>query len=131
MKKLICLLSILTFIFFIPIASYAQTGLGGAFGPNSNLNTAASSSGYKIDDTNNINSIMGNVVLIVLGLLGTIFLAFIIYGGVTWMLAEGNEQRVEKAGSIIRQAIIGLIIVVAAYAISYYLINIFGGQLKS
>ena len=34
------------------------------------------------------------------------------------MMARGNEQEVEKAKSLIRNAIIGLVIVLAAYAIT-------------
>ena len=34
------------------------------------------------------------------------------------MIARGNEQQVEKAKSIIINAIIGLVIVMAAYAIT-------------
>lgn len=127
MKKIIYFISILSFLIFIPLFA-TQASLSDSFG--STLNKAANSSGYKIDGSNNITAILSTVISVVLGLLGTIFIALILYGGVTWMLAEGNEQRVEKAGNIIRQAIIGLIVVIAAYAISYFLINTLGGQLN-
>ena len=43
-----------------------------------------------------------------------------IYGGFIWMNSRGNEQDVEKAKNIIRNSIIGLLIVIAAYAITKF-----------
>lgn len=46
-----------------------------------------------------------------------------IIGGVMWMTASGNEQHVEKAKSLITNAVIGMIIVFSAYAITYFVTN--------
>lgn len=73
-----------------------------------------------------IPEIIGQIVQIVLSFLGVIFLILMIYAGYTWMTARGNEQEVEKAKSLIRNALIGLIIVLAAYAITAFV----GGKLK-
>jgi len=89
------------------------------------LDTLASKAGYNTAQTN-LNQIVGNVIQTVLGLLGIIFLLLIIYGGVIWMTAQGEEAKVEKAQRIIRNAVIGLIIVISAYAISYFIINAIG-----
>ena len=51
-----------------------------------------------------------------------------IYGGIVWMMAGGNEQDAEKAKNIIIAAIIGLMIVLAAYAISYFIVNSFSSS---
>jgi hypothetical protein len=72
--------------------------------------------------------IISQVIQMVLSLLGVIFLAFIIYAGVVWLTAEGDDQKVQKAKDMISESIIGLIIVVAAYAISYFLINFFSAN---
>jgi hypothetical protein len=131
MKKLILAVILsLTILTFNPVAAVRAAGLSDSFGSSSLLNSAASASGYKTSSDNNALSIASFVISLVLEILGTIFLCLIFYGGVIWMLAEGNEQRVERAGSIIRQAIIGLIIVISAYGLSYALLKIFSGQLK-
>ncbi|MBI4812330.1 hypothetical protein HY798_02705 [Candidatus Falkowbacteria bacterium] len=44
-----------------------------------------------------------------------------IYGGYTWMTASGNEQQVEKAKGIIKNAVIGLIVVLAAYVVTAFI----------
>ena len=65
------------------------------------------------------------IVYIVLSLVGIIFLLLMMYGGYLWMTAQGNDQQVEKAKRIIVSAILGLAIVMAAYAISWFIINAF------
>jgi uncharacterized membrane protein YjfL (UPF0719 family) len=40
-----------------------------------------------------------------------------IYGGFVWMLAAGNDQRVQKGKDIILWAVIGLVVIFSAYAI--------------
>ena len=44
-----------------------------------------------------------------------------IYGGITWMTAGGNETTVTNAKKTITAAIIGLVIVISAYAITLFL----------
>jgi hypothetical protein len=46
-----------------------------------------------------------------------------IYGGYNWMTAAGDEQKIDKAKDTIRAAMIGLIIIIAAYAISIFVIS--------
>jgi hypothetical protein len=70
-----------------------------------------------------ITEIVGNVIRTILSLLGVIFLILMIYGGFIWMSARGNESEVERAQGIIRAAIIGLAIVLASYAISYFVVE--------
>ena len=74
---------------------------------------------------NDVPTAIGTVVGSVLAFLGIIFFILMIYGGFLWMFARGNEQDVAKAKDLIQSAIIGLIIVLAAYAITAYV----GGEL--
>lgn len=64
---------------------------------------------------------IGKVVGAGLAFIGIVFLLLMIYGGFTWMMARGNEQEVETAKVILQSAVIGLIIVLAAYAITSYI----------
>ncbi len=54
------------------------------------------------------------------GLLGIIFVSLILLAGYNWMTAQGEEDKVKRAKDSIRSAIIGLVIVIAAYAITYF-----------
>ena len=60
--------------------------------------------------------------------MGVIFLILAIYGGYNWMMARGNEEMVERAKKTITNAIIGLIVILAAYAISRFIIAVIGAK---
>jgi len=62
----------------------------------------------------------GQIIGVVLSFIGVIFLILMIYAGILWMTASGNDQQVNKAKNLMINAIIGLIIVFAAYAITAY-----------
>ena len=72
---------------------------------------------------------IGQIINIALTFLGVIFLLLIIYGGFTWMTAGGNEQKITKAKGTIFNAAIGLIVVLAAYAITAYFGEAIGNAL--
>jgi amino acid transporter len=72
---------------------------------------------------NDLAGIVGIGIQAFLGLLGMIFLVLILYAGYMWMIARGEEEKVEKAKDTLTRAVIGLIIVVGAYAISYFVID--------
>ena len=55
-----------------------------------------------------------------LALLGVIFIIIIIVAGHKWMTAGGNEDKVKDARTMISRAIIGLLIIIAAYAITHF-----------
>jgi len=68
-------------------------------------------------DQTTLAKILGVVVSAFLGLLGVIFIVLTIYAGYNWMTAQGEEEKVKKAKDTLRQSIIGLVIVIGAYAI--------------
>ena len=58
-----------------------------------------------------------NILRWALGFMTLLAVVFIIYGGFMWLTAGGSEDRVEKAKQIITAAVIGLIIILLAWAI--------------
>jgi amino acid transporter len=73
--------------------------------------------------TSDLKNTVINIVKLTLSLLGLIAVTLIIYGGITWTTAAGNEQRVEKAKQIISAAVIGLIVVILSWAIVIFVVN--------
>lgn len=62
-----------------------------------------------------------------LGVVGSIALALFIYGGFRWMLSAGNPEGVKAGKDIILYAILGLIIIFSAYALTtFVLTNLLG-----
>jgi len=94
---------------------------------NSGLGTAANTAGYDTGATTSVESLVGSVIMALLSFVGVIFLGLVIYGAIIWMTAEGNDEKVKKAKSILTDSIIGLVITLSAYAITFFLINFFWG----
>jgi len=92
-------------------------GLGGAGDQLTDVGT-------EIDvGSRDLPTLIGNLINIALGLLGIILVVLVVYAGFLWMTAAGSKEQVTKAKEILTRAIIGIIIVVAAYAISEYVIS--------
>ncbi len=74
-------------------------------------------------DNNFIQTKAGQIIGTVLSFVGVLFLILMIYAGITWMTAQGNETQVTKAKDQLINAIIGLVIIFAAYAITTFIGN--------
>lgn len=68
--------------------------------------------------------VLGIYINGILTLLGVLFLVFIIWGGIKWMLAAGNEEQVTKAKGVIKNSAIGLSIILLARTITYVFLDI-------
>lgn len=80
-------------------------------------------------ESNNVETVVAGIIKVFLGLLGIIFVILIILAGFNWMTAGGDEAKIEKAKKLMSRAIIGLIIIVAAYAITKFVFtNLPGGS---
>lgn len=114
---------IISAVFMLAFFVLAQ---GAAADPSFGLNdTAKTAFGGAIPVTDTPSTIIGKVVGSALAFIGILFLILMIYGGIIWMMARGNEQEVAKAKDLIVSAVIGLIIVLSAYAITAYI----GGEM--
>ncbi len=91
------------------------------------LNTAAENVGLNVPQTN-LMTITMNVVKFVLLFLGIISIIMIIVGGLMWMTSGGSEEKAKKARGILVNAIIGLFIVLAAYVITYWVVDTLSSQ---
>ncbi len=62
--------------------------------------------------------------------LGIIATVIILLGGFRWLTAAGNEDRIAEAKKTIIAGIIGLIIILAAFAIVTFVVNITNNSLN-
>ncbi len=74
-------------------------------------------------DPNFIQTKAGQIIGTVLSFVGVLFLILMIFAGIMWMTAQGNDQQVSKAKDLLINSIIGLIIIFAAYAITSFVGN--------
>ena len=71
-----------------------------------------------------IPQLIGAIIKFAMGVVGAVFLAVLIYGGIMWMTAGGEGERVKKARSAITNGIIGLAIVFVSYLLASLLIQL-------
>jgi len=60
-------------------------------------------------------------------LLGIMFFCLTVVGGVQWMTAGGNEEKIESAKKRITAGVIGVAIVLSAYIITYFVLSQLSG----
>jgi len=76
-------------------------------------------------EARSIEAVIGNAVQAVLVAFGIAYFIFIIYGGFMWQIAHGERDKVDKAKNVIKDSTIGMAIILGAYALSYFIINVF------
>jgi|AntRauTorckE6833_2_1112554.scaffolds.fasta_scaffold00067_50 uncharacterized membrane protein (DUF373 family) len=126
MKKLLLtiLITIIAVTVFTPVKA---ADISDAFNETSTsaLSQTAEGAGFFQDESNNINSLIQTIINVVLSFLGVIFIIIMIYAGFKWMTAHGNPEAVSQAKDLLKNAIIGLILVLTAYAISVAVFSFF------
>lgn len=101
-----------------PSIAGAQTGSGGDI--LGNLGQVQTSSGLS---SQALPTLVGRYINALLGILGVFFVVLIIYAGFTYLNARGDAKKTTEAIDMIKNAVIGLIIIFAAYAISNFVIS--------
>lgn len=116
MKKKLYALSLSIAMILIPYFVFAN-------GPMDKLKEVGTGENGSYKDHATLTNIVGNVVNGFLGLLAIIFLIIILINGYKYMTAQGNEENVKIAMAGIKRGIIGLVIILSAWGITYFVIG--------
>lgn len=100
--------------FSVPVVS-AQVDTG--------LQAVVETTGLSTDDP---RAIAARIINVSLSVLATILVVIIIYAGLLWMTAGGDPAKTEKARLYIRNAIIGLVIILSSWAIALFVLRALG-----
>jgi len=120
MKKLLVIITLpLLFTALFTPVFVSGAGLGDAQGQ---LETAGGIA-YGADAETEFESVLGNLINTLLSITGIVFLLLMIYGGYLWMTARENQDQAKKAKDVITAAFIGIVIVVLAYGITFFVIE--------
>ncbi len=111
-----------------PLAVLATTSLDNM---KASAGITATSAGVNAGGTNDISKLIGNLIGAALGLLGVILVCIIIYAGFLWMTAQGNDEKVKQAKKMISNAVIGMVLIFAAYAITNFVITALSNSLTT
>lgn len=109
------------FVFSILLSSFVASNVSAA---DYSLSLFAKKAGYSTSGNKaSLEGTVNIVVNVVLSLTGIIFLILAVYAGVRWMTAQGNSEDVTKAQETLQAAIIGMVVVSMAYAITGLIFN--------
>ena len=70
-----------------------------------------------IDADDDPRVLIGRVISIAIGVVGSLALVIVVYGGIMWMTAGGNDSKVAKAQKTIMWGFLGLVVVLLSYVI--------------
>lgn len=108
-----------------PGGTTSETELGNiVHGRNTQFNWFTK--GFGVDDVTDVTwpHIMARrIITILFSFLGIVAVILIIYAGFLWLTAGGEEEKAKQATTLLFQAFIGLIIVLAAWVIAYFVID--------
>ena len=121
-KILLVKVFILSFVFLGSQTVLARPTLQNAL---PNVGTVATGAG--VGDKKDISVIASSVITTVLSIVGILFFILIVYGGFNWMMARGNDAQIKKSKDTVFAAVIGLVVILGAYAITTFV----GGIIKS
>ncbi len=108
---------------FLPLIASAQTNpfTGTGQGLDS-INRTQAAAGLGSGQAE-LPTIIGRVINVILGFLGIILLFYVLLAGFKWMTAGGNSKQTDEARDMIKNAVIGMVIIVAGFAISNFVIK--------
>ena len=86
--------------------------------PNHELICASSAGG----ESKLINTV-SNVLMAIYGIVGVLAVVMIVVGGVKYMTSQGDPGKIQSAKNTIMYSIIGLVIVLAAFAITNFILS--------
>jgi hypothetical protein len=112
--------------FVLAAAAHAQVG-----SDSTGLNATAGAAGLLGSGPSSPETIIANIISGVLGFIGVLFLVLMIYAGFLWMTAQGEEKKVTQARQIIVGAVIGVVVVFSAYAITQFVLTSVIGSTSS
>ena len=119
-KRVVFLVTIFLFVLSLfPHNVFAQTA-SESLGLTSEVQTATGLG------TQDIRLTIAKIIRILLGFLGIIALSLMLYAGYTIMTSAGDANQVDKGKRILLNAVIGLAVVLSAYAITQFFITKLG-----
>jgi len=114
-KNVLVLSIIAAAVFFMPVLALAAEG--DQFGQGYAANIGLSDTDPRI--------MAANAIRVMLGFLGLIAVVLIMYAGWVWMTSQGNMEKIEIAKKILKNAIVGLLIIFSSFGIVTFIINKF------
>jgi uncharacterized membrane protein len=88
------------------------------------LNATAGAAGFNTDPgAPGLPLLIYGIINVIISVLGVLLFLYFFWGGYTWMTASGDSKQVSTAKDRIKNATIGLIIVLGSWALSSFVLG--------
>jgi len=121
-KKVKLIILFLGFLGIMMVANFVWAADFGVTNVNTGLNGVLTSTDPRI--------LIGRIIQIALGFLGVIAVVIVMYAGSLWMTSDGDEEKITKAKNILKNAVIGLAIVLSAWGITTFILTRLAGAIN-
>ena len=113
LKKAVVVMTIMVLSLSTFLPAFAQTSGGGLINPGDSPSRISDATGGQ----SSFRELAKTFLDFFLGFLGFIAVVMIIYGGILYVTAAGEQDKVDKGKKIIMYAIVGIVIILLSYAI--------------
>ncbi|PJA47194.1 hypothetical protein CO172_02770 [Candidatus Uhrbacteria bacterium CG_4_9_14_3_um_filter_36_7] len=86
------------------------------------VDQAANKAGFSTT-SKDIYTVTGELISVLLGALGIAFVLLLVYAGILYLVAQGDENTTKKAMKIIKTAVMGMVLIAGAYAVANFVIS--------
>jgi hypothetical protein len=108
-----------------PFLAYAQSAVSNGL-QSSGLQSIFGTGG--LNGSQSLSDLITRVIDILLTFAAVIAIVFVIIGGYQYLASGGNEESAEKGKKTLINAIIGVVVIVLAYAIINVIVNLVGSN---
>jgi type IV secretion system pilin len=116
--------AVMALVIFSTVLAVAQPVNAGLDAMKSSLDTAGAPLKPATGESGNyIPGIVANLINAVLAMIGVLLLGYLLYAGFLWMTAGGDEGKVKTAITMIRNSIVGLLIIVLSFVIADFVLS--------
>lgn len=70
-----------------------------------------------------LRTAVAGIINVILGFLGVIAVVIVLLGGFKWMTSQGSSDKIDEAKKLIGAGVVGLAIVLAAFAVASFVLN--------
>jgi len=97
------------------------------------LDVLRTTAGEAFNNQESLGNVLGRGIQVFFGIIGVMLTILLLYAGFMWFNARGDVKAVDKAQELIKEAVIGLVVIMLAQSISYWVLiqlgsKIIGGQ---
>ncbi len=114
---------------FLALLAVAPHGVSAQVPSTSSQDFTSIATAFGLGSNIDARQILINIIRLVLSFTGLLSVIIVLYAGFTWMTSFGSEERIARARATLRNGLTGLIIVLSAYALVTFVMNMINGQI--